>query len=58
MTEGAWAAVLGLEKVDTFSSLPSQMESEALQWRKWYQEEKAEEIDLPRSCKDITFFQR
>ena len=58
MPESAWAAVLGLESVETFSSLPSQMESEALQWRKWYQDEKAEEIDLPKSCKDISIFQR
>jgi dynein heavy chain len=58
MPESAWAAVLGLESVPVFSNLPSQMESEALQWRKWYQDEKAEEQDLPKSCKDCTMFQR
>jgi len=52
MPESNWAAVLGLENVDTFSSLSTQMENEALQWRKWYQDEKAEELDLPKSCKD------
>lgn len=58
MSESVWAAVLGLESVEVFKSISSQMENEALQWRKWYQEEKAEEIDLPKSCKDIGMFQR
>jgi len=58
MPEAAWSAVLGLESVDVFSNLTSQMESESLQWRKWYQDEKAEEIDLPKSCKEIKMFQR
>jgi dynein heavy chain, axonemal len=58
MPESAWAAVIGLESVKVFSSLSSQMESEALQWRKWYQDEKAEELDLPKSCKDVSMFQR
>jgi dynein heavy chain len=58
MPDTTWAAVQGLENVEVFSSLSTQMENEALQWRKWYQDEKAEEIDLPKSCKEITLFQR
>jgi dynein heavy chain len=34
------------------------MESEALQWRKWYAEEKAEVAELPRAFKDISLFHR
>ena len=34
------------------------MESEAIQWRKWYGEEKAEVADLPRTFKDISLFHR
>jgi dynein heavy chain len=34
------------------------MESEALQWRKWYAEEKAEIAELPRQYKDISLFHR
>jgi len=30
------------------------MEQEALQWKKWYGEEKAEEVDLPKSFKEIS----
>lgn len=34
------------------------MESEALQWRKWYAEEKPEVAELPRTFKDISLFHR
>ena len=58
MSESVWTAVLGLESVEIFSSLSQQMESEALQWRKWYQDEISEEADLPKSYKDISAFQK
>jgi dynein heavy chain len=56
--ESAWPAVKGLENVKIFANLISQMESEALQWRKWYAEEKAEIAELPRTFKDISLFHR
>ena len=56
--ESAWAAVKGLENVKLFANLISQMESEALQWRKWYAEEKAEAAELPRAFKDVSLFHR
>lgn len=56
--ESAWPAVKGLENVKLFANLISQMESEALQWRKWYAEEKAEIAELPRAFKDISLFHR
>ncbi len=56
--EQAWAALKGLEAVKIFANLITQMESEALQWRKWYAEEKAELSELPRSFKDISLFHR
>jgi dynein heavy chain len=34
------------------------MEGEALQWRKWYAEERAETADLPKTFKDIGLFHR
>jgi hypothetical protein len=34
--------VKGLENVKVFANLISSMEGEALPWRKWYGEEKAE----------------
>jgi len=56
--EPAWAAVKGLENVKIFANLISQMESEALAWRKWYAEEKAESAELPRTFKDLGLFHR
>lgn len=58
MPDYVWAAVLGLESVNVFSNLTSQMEGEFAQWRKWYQDERSEEADLPKSCKEITEFQK
>lgn len=34
------------------------MESESLQWKKWYGDEKAELAELPKSFKDISLFHR
>ena len=34
------------------------MESEALQWKKWYGDEKAETAELPKSFKDISQFHK
>lgn len=56
--ESAWPAVKGLEQVKLFESLVSSMESEALQWRKWYMDEKAESVELPRAFKDCALFHR
>lgn len=56
--ESVWSCVKGLESVPVFENIISQMESEALQWRKWYGEDKAETADLPKSFKDISVFHR
>ena len=34
------------------------MESESLQWKKWYGDEKAESAELPKSFKEIGLFHR
>jgi len=56
--ESNWAAVKGLESIKTFEHLIQSMESEALQWRKWYQDGEPENIELPRAFKDISLFHR
>lgn len=56
--ESSWGAVKGLETVKIFENLVSSMESEALQWRKWYMDEKAESVELPRAFKDCSLFHR
>lgn len=52
MAEPVWHAIQGLKKLAVFKELPHQIESEALQWKKWYGEEKAEITELPKSQKD------
>jgi dynein heavy chain len=56
--EANWAAVKGLDSIKVFEHLISNMESEALQWRKWYQEQEPEVVELPRAMKDISLFHR
>ena len=56
--ESLWSSVKGLETVKVFESLVSSMESEALQWRKWYMDEKSETAELPRAFKDCSLFHR
>jgi len=58
LIESTWPAVIGLQKVKIFENLASAMESEALQWKKWYGDEKAELAELPKSFKDISQFHR
>lgn len=54
LNETVWPAVIGLQSVKTFENLVQSMESESLQWKKWYGDEKAELAELPKSFKDIS----
>jgi len=56
--EALWPGIVGLQNVKVFENLTSSMESEALQWKKWYGDEKAELAELPKSFKDISLFHR
>jgi dynein heavy chain len=56
--EGIWPAVHGLTSVKVFENLVQSMESESLQWKKWYGDEKAELAELPKSFKDVSQFHR
>lgn len=56
--ESNWAACKGLESIKLFENLISSMESEAMQWKKWYGDEKAESCELPKSFRDIGLFHR
>lgn len=44
LNDVVWANVKGLEFLPIFSSLGSNMEQEYLVWKKWYQEERVEEV--------------
>ncbi len=56
--EAIYPAIVGLQQVKIFENLVSSMESENLQWKKWYGDEKAELAELPKSLKDISLFHR
>ena len=56
--ENNWAACKGLESIKIFENLLSSMESEAMQWKKWYGDERAESCDLPKSFRDLGLFHR
>ena len=45
-------------QIPTFQGLCSNMESDYLQWKKWYSEEKGEIADIPRNFKDISSFHK
>jgi dynein heavy chain, axonemal len=56
--EPAWAACKGLENIPIFGNLISAMESEVLQWKKWFGDEKPESCELPKSFREISLFHR
>lgn len=58
LTEAQFLMVKGLEVLPNFAGLCQAMESDYLQWKKWYMEEKAEIAELPRNFKEITPFQK
>ncbi|OMJ82808.1 hypothetical protein SteCoe_16405 [Stentor coeruleus] len=58
LTEYQWGMVKALDLLTVFQGLASNMESDYLQWKKWFMEEKAEIADLPRNFKDISSFHK
>jgi dynein heavy chain len=58
LPESVWATVKTLENIKIFENIVSQMESEALLWRRWYGDERPEMCDLPKSVADISLFHR
>jgi len=58
LSEVVWQNVKALEHIPVFASITSSLEIDSLQWKKWYNEEKAEAADLPKAFKDISRFHR
>jgi len=56
--ESNWAMCKGLESVEIFRNFMTNLESETIQWRKWYGEERAEIAELPKSYRDVSSFHR
>jgi dynein heavy chain len=60
LSETSWSQLKQLElSIPTgFKSLTASIEQEALSWKRWIGEEKAESCDLPRSIKDVSPFHK
>lgn len=59
LNEQIWASCKALENnIPLFTGFCGSLDTEYLQWKKWYQEEKAELADLPKAYKDIDKFHR
>ena len=58
LTEYQWGMIKSLDALAVFQGLAANMESDYLQWKKWYLEEKAEIADLPRNFKEIGDFHK
>merc|ERR1719174_2997484 len=59
--ESQWGMLKTLESIPVFKNsgaLTQNMEQDSLGWKRWFQEEKAESADLPRSFRDISPFHR
>jgi dynein heavy chain len=58
LNDSIWSACRALDQIHSFANFTSSLETEYLQWKKWYQEEKAELADLPKAFKDCSKFHR
>merc|ERR1719450_2033723 len=61
LTETQWAQLKSLESLEAFKKggkLTESLEQDSLGWKRWFQEEKAEQADLPRSARDLQPFYR
>ena len=60
VTEPMWANCKALEDLQSgaFNNFGQSLEQDNLQWKKWYNDEKAEEADLPKAFKEISKFHK
>lgn len=59
LTDFQWAVTKNLDQtVPALANVCASMETEYLQWRKWFNEEKAEIVDLPRNFKELSSFHK
>lgn len=58
INDNIWASCKGLESIPALASIGSSLESDLLQWRKWYSEERVEVAELPKGFKDLSKFHK
>lgn len=58
INENIWAACKALDTIPALQGFTQSLETESLQWKRWYGEEKAELAELPKAFKDLSKFHR
>nr|SYZ35238.1 PtDNAH9b [Paramecium tetraurelia] len=58
LNDTIWACCKALESIPEFNGLGQSLEVDNLQWKKWYNEEKAEISDLPKAFSHLKKFHR
>jgi dynein heavy chain len=53
-----WMGCVALEQIPALQGFLASLESDSLQWKKWYGEERAESSDLPKQFKELPKFYR
>lgn len=58
LNEAIWKECKSLEFISELSDLCDSLDHDHLHWRKWFGEEKVEEIELPKKYKDLSDFHK
>jgi dynein heavy chain len=58
LNEPIWRECKSMEFIPELSDLCDNLDHDHLHWRKWFGEEKVEEIDLPKKFKDVSEFHK
>lgn len=58
LNEQTWKDCKALEYIEDFSDLCEKLDVDHLHWRKWYAEEKVENIELPKKFKNVSEFHK
>ena len=58
LTESIWKDCKSLDYISELSDLCENFDHDHLHWRKWFSEEKVEEIELPKKYKDVSEFHK
>jgi len=58
LSEATWTLCKSLEALPAFYGFTQQVEANILQWKKWYNEERAELVDISKIFKELSRFQK
>lgn len=58
LTEQIWRDCKALDYIEDLQDLCETFDHDHLHWRKWFSEEKVEELDLPKKFKSVSDFHK